>query len=288
MIVLHTIRDLRETLEGVRARGGVVGLVPTMGYLHEGHLSLMRRSVEECDFTVATIFVNPLQFAPGEDYDRYPRDPEGDSDKARSAGVDVLFMPPVEEMYPRPVKTTVHVDVAVGFMESAARPTHFDGVATVVAKLFAIVGPCRAYFGEKDFQQLVIVRRMAHDLSFPVEVVGCPIVREPDGLAASSRNVYLNVEQRSAATVLYRALCEGVEAIRRGERDAEQVRRVMAEVVSREPSAELDYAEVVDPETLERCDRLEGEVRLLIAVRLGDTRLLDNLGVVVPEGTATG
>ena len=200
MKVATTIAETRWALDEVRREGGTVGLVPTMGYLHAGHLSLMTAARAETDFVIATIFVNPLQFAPGEDLDSYPRDPEGDRAKAEDAGVDLLFCPEHHEMYPEPVLTTVSVGGLSRSMEGASRPTHFAGVATVVAKLFAIAGPCRAYFGEKDFQQLAVVRRMAADLSFPVEVVGCPIVREPDGLALSSRNAYLTPEERDAAS----------------------------------------------------------------------------------------
>ena len=189
MQTVTTIAELRRHLDASRAVGRTVGLVPTMGYLHAGHESLMVRASAECDDVVATIFVNPLQFAPDEDLDAYPRDLEGDTALATRAGVDWLFVPSVEEMYPRPVATTVSVAGVSAAMEGASRPTHFDGVATVVAKLFNIVGPCHAYFGEKDFQQLAVIRRMVSDLSAPVVVVGCPTLREDDGLAKSSRNV---------------------------------------------------------------------------------------------------
>jgi pantoate--beta-alanine ligase len=280
MQTVTTIAALRDHLDEVRRSSRSVGLVPTMGYLHDGHLSLMHRSRTECDVTVSTIFVNPLQFAAHEDLSTYPRDPEGDAAKAAGAGTDVLFTPSLDEMYPEPVRTNVSVDVAVGFMESAARPTHFDGVATVVAKLFAIAGPCRAYFGEKDYQQLAIVRRMAFDLSFPVEIVGCPIVREDDGLAMSSRNVYLSDDERAQAPVLHRALEAGAAAIRGGEHEARPVRELMAGIVGDARLARLDYAEVVDAHTLEPVADASGEVRLLVAARFGSTRLLDNLGVV--------
>jgi len=279
MKTIETVTGLREALEAERVRRRSVGLVPTMGYLHEGHVSLMRRSVEDNDCTVATIFVNPLQFAPGEDLDNYPRDIDGDTRKAAEAGVDLLFTPSNEEMYPEPVRTTVKVDVAVGFMESASRPTHFDGVATVVAKLFALVGPCRAYFGEKDFQQLAVVRRMAYDLSFPVEVVGCPTVREADGLAMSSRNAYLTRDERIRAVVLHRALTAGAGLIAGGEIYPQAVRREMARLIDDEPLATLDYAEVVMADTLEPAKELRGSLRLLVSAVLGRARLLDNLGI---------
>lgn len=280
MRTIETIAALRAELDAARAAGRRIGFVPTMGYLHDGHVSLMRAAVADCDVTVASIFVNPLQFGAGEDLESYPRDLPRDAALAGEAGVDLLFTPTVEEMYPfGPVLTTVSVAGLSAGMEGASRPTHFAGVATVVAKLFAIVGACRAYFGEKDFQQLAVVRRMAADLSFPVEVVGCPIVREADGLAMSSRNVYLTPDERAAATVLHRALLAGAAAVAEGVRSGDAVAAVMGSLVRSEPLAELDYAEVVDPVTLEPQAHLEGEVRLLVAARLGTPRLLDNLGV---------
>jgi pantoate--beta-alanine ligase len=264
MQVLDRIDGFRKELDSARADGKTVGLVPTMGYLHEGHASLIRRSAAECDVTAVTVFVNPLQFGANEDLSRYPRDLDRDVATAEAEGAALVFAPPVEEMYPGgPVLTSIHVAAVSDGMEGASRPGHFDGVATVVAKLFAIAGPCRAYFGEKDFQQLAVVRRMAADLSFPVDVIGCPIVREADGLAMSSRNVYLSPEQRAAAIVLYRALQAGAA-------DGGNAREVMADVVASEPLAQLDYAEVIET---------DHEYRLLIAARLGATRLIDNLGV---------
>lgn len=264
MQVIDTIAALRKELDAARHAGKTVGLVPTMGYLHDGHASLIRRSAAECDVTAVTVFVNPLQFGANEDLSTYPRDLDRDVAIAAQAGAELVFAPAVEEMYPGgPVLTSIHVDEVSEGMEGATRPGHFDGVATVVAKLFAIAGTCRAYFGEKDFQQLAVVRRMAADLSFPVDVVGCPIVREPDGLAMSSRNVYLSPDQRRAATVLHRALEAGAADIARA-------REAMTATVQEEPLATLDYAEVVES---------EHEYRLLIAARVGTTRLIDNRGV---------
>ena len=258
-----------------------------MGYLHDGHGSLMRAASDANDVTVASIFVNPLQFGAGEDLDSYPRDLDRDAAVAAANGVDLLFTPDVTEMYPHgPVLTTVSVAELSSAWDGASRPTHFAGVATVVSKLFNIVGPCRAYFGEKDYQQLAIIRRMVSDLSIPVEVVGCPIVREPDGLAMSSRNVYLDPAERAAAVVLRRALDAGLAAIEAGERATETVDRRMAEVVEAEPLAELDYAAAVDPATLTQGTELGPRVRLLIAARLGSTRLIDNDGVDVPARNA--
>jgi pantoate--beta-alanine ligase len=258
-----------------------------MGYLHAGHRSLMERSVDECDSTLVTIFVNPLQFAATEDLSSYPRDLEHDVAMCDKAGVDVVLAPDVVEMYPSGVPTLTSVSVAdiSAPMEGAARPTHFAGVATVVAKLFNIAGPCRAYFGEKDWQQLAVVRRMAADLSFPVEVVGCPTVREPDGLAMSSRNIYLTPDERAAAPVVHRALQAGVAAIEAGERSAAEIRSQMAKIIQAEPLAQLEYAEVVDAATLAPVDPLRGEVRLLAATRFGRARLIDNSGATIPAPT---
>lgn len=284
MDVLTTKAAMRAHLDGLRAQGRTVGLVPTMGALHDGHLSLVRAAAAECDVVAITIFVNPLQFAAGEDLDAYPRPIERDLELAAGAGVTVAFTPDTAEMYPTPTATNVHVEGLTSVMEGAARPTHFDGVTTVVTKLFNIAGPCRAYFGEKDFQQLSVVRRMAADLDQPVTVVGCPIVREPDGLAMSSRNVYLSPDERTAAAVLNRALRAGAALVERGERSPAAVAGRMAEVVAAEPLARLDYAEAVDPATLQAPDALVPghEVRLLVAAGLGSTRLLDNVGVLVP------
>ncbi|MBS1847026.1 MAG: pantoate--beta-alanine ligase [Actinobacteria bacterium] len=279
-----TIDEVRARLDAERGAGRTIGFVPTMGYLHDGHASLVRAARGECDVVVVSIFVNPLQFAPTEDLAAYPRDLERDLGVIAGAGGDVVFHPSVDEMYPHRVATTVSVAGVGERFEGASRPTHFAGVATVVAKLFAIVGPCRAYFGEKDFQQLCVVRRMAADLSLPVTVVGAPIVREPDGLAMSSRNVYLSDADRAAAPALYRALRAGRDLIVGGERDRARVEAAMASVVADEPLVELDYVAAVDAATLGSVDRLAGEVRLLIAGRVGRPRLLDNIGVTVPPG----
>ncbi len=265
MRVLDRGDQLRKELEAARAAGATVGLVPTMGYLHRGHGALVRRSVAENDLTAVTVFVNPLQFGPAEDLAAYPRDLARDVEVATRAGAGLVFAPPVEDMYPAgPPGVTVHV-AGADDLEGASRPGHFDGVATVVAKLFNLAGPCRAYFGEKDWQQLGVVRRLAADLSFPVEVVGCATVREADGLACSSRNSYLSPAERQAATVLYRALSTAALAASAGECDPANIRRLMVNIVAKEPLATLDYAEV-------RPDRL------LLAVRIGTVRLIDNLG----------
>jgi pantoate--beta-alanine ligase len=263
MQVLDRIDAFRKELDAARGQGRTIGLVPTMGYLHDGHASLISRSAAECDVTAVTVFVNPLQFGANEDLAAYPRDLDRDVAIAERVGAALVFAPPVQEMYTGDVLTSVHVARIGDGMEGASRPGHFDGVATVVAKLFAIAGPCRAYFGEKDYQQLAVVRRMAMDLSFPVDIVGCPIVREPDGLAMSSRNVYLSPDERAAATVLHRALQMGAA-------DLANAPHVMAAVVASEPLVHLDYAEVIET---------DHEYRLLIAARVGKTRLIDNRGV---------
>jgi pantoate--beta-alanine ligase len=281
LTTVGSIAHLRELLTAARAGGRTVGFVPTMGYLHDGHASLLRAARHDTDTVLLSIFVNPLQFAPDEDLDAYPRDLTGDVAVAEAAGADLVFAPSTREMYPEAVLTTVSVAQVSAPMEGRTRPTHFDGVATVVAKLFSIVGPCRAYFGEKDSQQLAVVRRMAFDLSLPVEVIGCPTVREPDGLAMSSRNVYLSPAERAAAPILHQALQAGQRAIEAGERDPAEVRAVMVDVVGTEPLADLDYAEVVDAATFAVPDPLAGTLRLLVAARFGGARLIDNVGATV-------
>lgn len=282
MEIIETIAALRERLDAERAAGRGVGFVPTMGYLHDGHLSLMRTAVADNDITMASIFVNPLQFAAGEDLEGYPRDLERDSAMCASVGVDIVFAPAVEEMYPVPILTTVVVNEVSAPLEGEFRPTHFAGVSTVVSKLFNISGACRAYFGEKDFQQLAIIRRMVADMSIPVEVVGCPIIREESGLAMSSRNSYLTDQEREAASVLNRALRAGAAAIESGERSLDAVIALMTSLIEAEPLSEPDYVGVVDAASLRKVDPLEGELRLLTATRFGKARLLDNVGVTVP------
>jgi pantoate--beta-alanine ligase len=279
MLVIDRADALRKQLDAARAGGLRLGLVPTMGSLHEGHLSLVRRAASECDVAAVTIFVNPLQFGPSEDFAAYPRDIDADLGLAEGSGAEVVFVPPVDEMYPDAPRTSVHVAGLTEILEGASRPGHFDGVATIVAKLFNLAGACRAYFGEKDWQQLQVVRQMAADLSFPVEVVACPIVREPDGLACSSRNRYLGPAERTVATVLHRALSGSASALAGGERRGAELRRLMAATVASEPLAALDYAEVCDPATLRPLEAVEGDARLLVAARFGSTRLIDNMGV---------
>lgn len=281
MDVITTIAELRARLDERRATGASVGLVPTMGYLHDGHRSLVQASAANADLSVVSIFVNPLQFAAGEDLSAYPRDLEADLAMIDEAGGDVVFTPSAEEMYPTPPTTSVRVDGVSAGMEGASRPTHFAGVATVVAKLFLIVGRCQSFLGEKDYQQLAVIRRMVTDLNFDVEVIGCPTKREPDGLAMSSRNVYLTAEERRAAPIIHRALTHGAELIAAGETDADVIRLAISGLVRTEPLAQLDYVEVADAETLEPLDRCDATARLFAAVRFGRARLIDNIGVSV-------
>jgi pantoate--beta-alanine ligase len=241
----------------------------------------MRAARAGTDLVVVSIFVNPLQFGAGEDLERYPRDMAGDTATCAAQGVDVVFAPPVDEMYPRAALTTVHVDRLTEVMCGVARPTHFDGVTTVVAKLFAIVGPCRAYFGRKDAQQLAVVARMVADLDLPVEVVGCPLVRESDGLALSSRNAYLRSEERAAAVVLSRALRAAGDAAIGGERDPARLVDLVQATVATEPLVDLEYVDVRDARELTSVVRLDGDVLVALAARVGKTRLIDNIGLVV-------
>lgn len=282
MQVTTTIAETWDLLDAARAEGKSVGLVPTMGFLHAGHASLIRASAAENDVTLTTIFVNPLQFAADEDLSDYPRDLDRDLQLCEEAGATVVLTPSVDEMYSQPIVTTVTVSELSEAMEGAQRPTHFAGVATVVSKLFHIGGRCRAYFGEKDYQQLAIVRRMVSDLSFPVQVVGCPIVREENGLAMSSRNTYLSQEQFAAAGVLQRSLRSAVELALGGEHDADNVRRHITDMIATEPLVSApDYVAIVDAHSLAPLERLTGEVRIILAAQVGRPRLLDNIGLTI-------
>jgi pantoate--beta-alanine ligase len=282
-----TIQEVRAECDSARRDGKTIGLVPTMGFFHAGHRSLMQAARASCDLVVVTLFVNPTQFGPGEDLGAYPRDPEGDAAAASAEGVDLLFTPSVEEMYPEPGRTTVHVDGLTAGLCGRSRPTHFDGVTTVVAKLFSIVGPCLAFFGRKDAQQLAVIRRMAADLNLPVTVVGCPLVREPDGLAMSSRNAYLTPDERRAAVALSRALHCAAAAIVAGERDPGVVRGLVADTIAAEPLLTLDYVEVVDGRSLEPVEALDGEILVALAVHVGRARLIDNATIII-RGSAAG
>lgn len=284
MEVTGKIERLRERCDEARAPGDGVGFVPTMGALHEGHLSLLRRARKERDLVVMSIFVNPLQFGRHEDYREYPRDLDEDAKLAEKEGVDVVFAPSDKLMYPTSEPpTSVNPGPTADVLEGASRPGHFRGVCTVVAKLFNMLGPCTAYFGEKDYQQLAVIREMVRDLNFPIEVEGCPTVREPDGLAMSSRNAYLSEEERRAATCLYRALTRASEVVAHGERDANAVKAEMAKAIGAETLARIDYVAVVDEEHgFDETDRIEGPTRALVAARFGTTRLIDNMRLPLP------
>ncbi|HUW66024.1 MAG TPA: pantoate--beta-alanine ligase [Spirochaetia bacterium] len=276
MNTVETIANIRAQVGRARQDGLVVGLVPTMGYLHEGHLALIRRAREECGLVVVSIFVNPTQFGPGEDYEAYPRDMERDAALAARAGADILFYPSVREMYPGGYTTYVAVEGMTAKLCGLSRPTHFRGVTTVVAKLFHIVEPDLAFFGEKDYQQFLVIRRMVTDLNLKVTVVGVPTVREPDGLAMSSRNVYLDGPQRAAATVLSRSLAAAREAYAAGERRPVALTGLVRGMIEAEPLAAVDYVEIYGLPDLADIGRLEGPALLALAVRFGRTRVIDN------------
>jgi pantoate--beta-alanine ligase len=276
MITLRTVADVRAAVQKARSNGASIGLVPTMGALHEGHLSLMRRAREQCDLVVVSLFVNPAQFNEQADLDGYPRDEDRDAALAAEAGADYLFAPPVEQVYPPGFATTVSVAGVTEVLEGASRGRgHFDGVTTVVAKLFNIVLPDAAYFGQKDAQQVAVIRQLVRDLDMPVSIEVCPIVREPDGLALSSRNVRLSAAERARATALHRSLATAKESVAAGERDAATV-KASAIAVLASSGIEPEYFELVSPGTLEPVRCVEGEVLALVAARVGATRLIDN------------
>ena len=268
---------MKEIARQARAEGHVLGLVPTMGALHEGHNSLIARAKRECSPLIASVFVNPKQFGPNEDFAKYPRALESDSEKLKQAGVDALFAPEAAEIYPKDFSTYVQVEGLSERLEGRSRPGHFRGVATVVMKLLQIVQPHRAYFGRKDAQQARLITQMSRDLNLDSEIVVCPIVREPDGLALSSRNVYLSPDERKAATVLYRALDASKGELARGVRDALQLKTVLQRILGRERLAAVDYAEIVDAESFEPVLRIGKAGYVLLAVFIGKTRLIDNL-----------
>ncbi|MBI4460405.1 MAG: pantoate--beta-alanine ligase [Acidobacteria bacterium] len=281
-LVLSTIPSARQWVRSERAAGRTIALVPTMGALHEGHLSLFRQARRRFDRVIVSVFVNPLQFGPEEDYDRYPRDFERDLALSQEEGVDAIFHPEAREMYPHPQEITVDPGKLGKPLCGVSRPGHFRGVATAVAKLFNIIQPDAAFFGQKDAQQAVIVREMAEDLNFPVAVEVCPIVREADGLAASSRNQYLSAEERARARVLYQALQRAETLVRSGVVEAPRLEREMQELIRTAAGVELDYARVVDRETLSELREVREEALLAVAARVGKTRLIDNL-LIAPE-----
>ncbi|MBQ7239037.1 MAG: pantoate--beta-alanine ligase [Bacteroidales bacterium] len=276
MKVVKTIQEVRAQVQAWRKEGLTVGLVPTMGYLHEGHQSLIRKSVSENDRTVVSVFVNPIQFGPNEDLEAYPRDLNRDRKAVEEAGGDLIFHPEPSEMYPGHFTSFIDTTETTELLCGAVRPIHFRGVCTVVGKLFNIVLPDKAYFGQKDAQQLATIRRFVRDLNFPVEIVACPIVREEDGLAKSSRNTYLNPQERQAALILSKSLKLGKAAIEQGERNAQRIIDIIRQNLQTEPLARIDYVEVVDFENIQRVETIQGETLVAIAVYIGKTRLIDN------------
>jgi pantoate--beta-alanine ligase len=274
--IAYTISEAKETVRAWRKDGRGIGFVPTMGFLHEGHLSLIERAARENDKTAVSIFVNPAQFAPSEDFDGYPRDFRADADLCEKMGVDLLFCPDAKEMYPDGFVSFIDMDGLTRELCGKSRPTHFRGVCTVVNKLFNIILPDRAYFGQKDAQQCAVISKMVDDLNMNTEIVCCPTVRESDGLAKSSRNIRLNPAERAAATVLNRSVREGERLIASGERDAGRVRAAMRAIVEAEPSARIDYIEIVDGKSIEKIDVVRGPVLGAVAVFIGKIRLIDN------------
>lgn len=276
MKIVSTVEQVREEVKKWREEGLSVGLVPTMGYLHEGHKSLIDAAVKDNDKVVVSVFVNPIQFGPTEDLATYPRDLERDSALCEAAGAALIFHPEKEDMYFDDFCTYIDMEGLTKGLCGKTRPTHFRGVCTVVGKLFNIVQPDKAYFGQKDAQQLAVIRRMVRDLNFNLEIIGCPIIREEDGLAKSSRNTYLSAEEREAATVLHRGLLAGEEAVQNGETDVKKVIGMIRDIIEAEPLARIDYVEAVDFDTIEPIDVIDRTVLVAVAVYIGKTRLIDN------------
>ena len=281
MRIIELPRDMQRISENLRRDGETIGFVPTMGAFHDGHLSLMRAARQSCSRVVVSLFVNPTQFGVGEDLAKYPRTFEKDAALAEQVGVDYLFAPTERAMYPEGYATYVQVERLTEVLCGAARPTHFRGVTTIVTKLFNIVRPHRAFFGQKDAQQTLVIRKMVEDLNMDIEIVELPIVREPDGLAMSSRNQYLSPDERKEAVVLYKSLQEARRLIENGERNAERIVTAMEDVIGTAPHAQIDYVKVVDSKRLESLDELEGEALIALAIRVGSTRLIDNMKVKV-------
>jgi len=274
--IIRSVEAMQETSSSLRQMGHTIGFVPTMGYLHEGHLRLVEVAREHCSKVVVSIFVNPTQFGPKEDFNRYPRDPEGDIQKLRKKDVDLVFMPEAHDMYPQGFQTVVSVKELTKGLCGASRPGHFDGVATVVCKLFNIVKPHIAVFGQKDYQQLTVISRMVKDLNMDVEIVGVPTVREPDGLAMSSRNSYLSPEERESAKALYGAILLAQRMVREGERDVSRIIGELQGFILRHKHTRIDYVKIVDPDHLKELKEIKGDSLLAMAVFVGSTRLIDN------------
>ena len=281
MQIIRSVKQMQSLALDMKKSGKRLGFVPTMGYLHDGHLSLLRTIRGKCDVLIASIFVNPTQFGPGEDYDSYPRDFEGDERLLRESGCDILFYPEKDEMYPRDASTNVVVEGLTSGLCGRSRPTHFEGVATVVTKLFNITQCDAACFGQKDGQQSAVIKRMVRDLNIPVEIVIAPIAREADGLAMSSRNVYLSDQERKRALCLKKSLDMAERMVKEGELEAKVIFSNIRNIIDLVEGAEIDYIEIVDAETMEAIDRLSGRVMIALAVRFGKTRLIDNCVVEV-------
>jgi len=278
MRIIKTIKEMQALRTELRSDGKSVGFVPTMGALHDGHLSLVTKSVEDNDITIVSIFVNPTQFGPGEDFNRYPKDHKGDIEKISTLNVETVFLPEIAEIYPKDFSTFIYVGGIGNILCGASRPDHFNGVGTVVTKLFNIITPDRAYFGQKDFQQTVVIKKLVKELGFNVEIVVCPIVRESDGLAMSSRNVYLSKEERNSALIIYKALQHAEDLIlSEGMNDSDSVKGEIEKLIKSEPLAKIAYIEIVDPRNLKSLTVINESAIICIAVSFGSTRLIDNL-----------
>lgn len=280
MRIIKTIAEIRACSSQLHAEGKTIGLVPTMGFIHEGHLSLIGESKRSTDITIVSIFVNPTQFGPKEDYDRYPRDIEGDTKKCSEIGTDLLFLPSVDDIYPKGFKAFVEVEGLSNKLCGISRPNHFRGVATIVTKLFNIIRPDKAFFGQKDYQQALIIKKLARDLNLGIDIIVMPTVREADGLAMSSRNSYLNDIERRTAGILYGSLMLAEELISSGKMSAKEIREKMGSLIANEGADQIEYISISDPETLEEVERIEGGVLIAVAVWIGKTRLIDNIIII--------
>ncbi|AVQ39563.1 pantoate--beta-alanine ligase [Clostridium botulinum] len=276
MNIVHTIKDVKEVSKKWKDESLSIGYVPTMGYLHEGHASLIKKAREENDKVIVSIFVNPIQFGPKEDYSTYPRDLDKDSSLCEKFGADLIFNPEASEMYPNKIYSHVNVGTLTENLCGEKRPGHFQGVCTVLTKFFNIIAPTRAYFGEKDAQQLAVVKKMVADLNFPIEIIGCPIIRESDGLAKSSRNAYLNIKERKSALVLNKSLKEALNALESGETKSNTIKNIIVNRLNKEPLAKIDYVSIVDSDNLQPIEEIKSSILVAIAVYIGKTRLIDN------------
>ncbi|NFF68093.1 pantoate--beta-alanine ligase [Clostridium sporogenes] len=276
MNIVHTIKDVKRVIKKWEDENLSIGYVPTMGYLHEGHASLIKKAREENDRVVVSIFVNQIQFGPNEDYSTYPRDLTKDSSLCYEFGADLIFNPEASEMYPNKMYSHVNVNILTENLCGEKRPGHFQGVCTVLTKFFNIITPTRAYFGEKDAQQLAVVKKMVQDLNFPIKIIGCPIIRESDGLAKSSRNIYLSEEERKSALVLNKSLKEVLNALNHGERNLNNIKKIIVNMINKEPLTKIDYVNIVDSANLQPVEEIQSSILIAIAVYIGKTRLIDN------------